>query len=298
MDNFRTGYVSIVGRPNVGKSTLLNRLFETKLSIVSRKPQTTRWNIQGIETIDRAQIIFIDTPGLQQRPGVALNRYMNREVMNALHHIDVVLFMVECMKWNLLDQNVLTALKHVPRDNIIILLNKLDKLKEKNKLLSFIGSIAKETGLTEILPVSASRGDGLDKLRPMLINRLPIAPPLYPADRITNKDPRFLVAEFIREKLFFRLGDELPYRLSTTIELFRENKNVIHIHAVIWVEKKGQKNIVIGKGGTLLKAVGIAARKDMEKLLEKKVNLKTWVRVKANWADSEQALRQLGYIQA
>lgn len=297
MDDFRTGYVSIIGRPNVGKSTLLNHLIEQKLSIVSRKPQTTRWNLLGIKTAANSQIIFIDTPGLQKEPKLALNQHMNREVSNTLGHIDIILFIVEALKWNELDENVISLLKQASEAEIFLVLNKIDNVTNKNDLLSFIDNVSKEINFTEVIPVSAKKGDGVDGLESTIIKYLPFAPALFPEDQITDRSERFFAAEFIREKLMTRLSDELPYHLSITIDEFKEKNNVLHIHACIWVERKGQKSIVIGKEGTVLKAVGKEARKDLEEMFDKKVNLKTWVKVKKKWTDSEQALKQFGYYE-
>jgi GTPase len=297
MNNFKTGYVSIIGKPNVGKSTLLNYMIDQKLSIVSRKPQTTRWNLQGIKTGNKAQIIFIDTPGLQKQPKSALNRHMNRGVTHSLEHIDIVLFVIEALKWNELDQNVVELLKDTHRNKLFLIINKVDKINDKSQLLSFIDMVANHIEFKEIIPVSVIKGSGLSNLESLLIENLPIAPPLYPDDQITNKNERFFAAEFIREQLILRLSDELPYRSSITIDEFKDEDNIIHIHASIWVETTGQKSIVIGKKGNVLKVVGKAARLELEKLYDKKVNLKSWVKVKSNWADSEQALRQLGYYE-
>jgi GTPase len=296
MNKFKTGYVSIIGRPNVGKSTLLNYMIDQKLSIVSRKPQTTRWNLQGIKTTESAQIIFIDTPGLQKQPKSALNRHMNRSVSHSLDHIDIVLFVVEGLKWNELDENVVELLKDVPKDKLFLIINKVDKIQDKNQLLSFIDTVSNHLEFKEIIPVSAIKGEGLTNLESLLIKDLPIAPPLYPDDQVTDRNERFFAAEFIREQLILRLSDELPYRLSITIDEFKDDDRIIHIHASIWVETKGQKSIVIGKEGKVLKAVGKAARLELERLYDKKVNLKTWVKVKTKWADSEQALKQFGYF--
>ena len=297
MNNFKTGYVSIIGKPNVGKSTLLNYMIDQKLSIVSRKPQTTRWNLQGIKTDNKAQIIFIDTPGLQKQPKSALNRHMNRGVTHSLEHIDIVLFVIEALKWNELDQNVVELLKDTHRNKLFLIINKVDKINDKSQLLSFIDMVSNHIEFKEIIPVSVIKGSGLSNLESLLIENLPIAPPLYPDDQITNKNERFFAAEFIREQLILRLSDELPYRSSITIDEFKDEDNIIHIHASIWVETTGQKSIVIGKKGNVLKVVGKAARLELEKLYDKKVNLKSWVKVKSNWADSEQALRQLGYYE-
>lgn len=297
MKEFRTGHVSIIGRPNVGKSTLLNYLIDQKLSIVSRKPQTTRWNLHGIKTSSDYQIIFIDTPGLQMQPRLALNRHMNREVSNSLDHIDIVLLLVEALKWNELDENVITLLKKTSTTKLFLIINKIDKISDKNDLLSFINTVSSKTDFKEVIPVSAIKGTGLKELESLITINLPVAPPLYPEEQVTDRSERFFAAEFIREKLISRLSDELPYRLSITIDEFKENNNVIHIHACIWVEKKGQKSIVIGKEGKVLKAAGKAARQDLEELYDKKVNLKTWVKVKTKWTDSEQALKQFGYYE-
>jgi GTP-binding protein Era len=297
MDEFKTGYVSIVGRPNVGKSTLLNHLIDQKLSIVSRKPQTTRWNLQGIKTSPESQIIFIDTPGLQKQPTLALNRHMNREVSHSLDHIDIVLFIVEALKWNELDENVVEALKNISSNKLFLVINKIDKVSDKSQLLSYIETISGMIEFKEIIPVSAIKENGLADLESLIVRDLPVAPAQFPEDQITDRNERFFAAEFIREQLISRLSDELPYRLSITIDEFKEDENIIHIHACIWVEKKGQKSIIIGKEGKVLKAVGQAARLELERLYGKKINLKTWVKVKSKWADSEQALKQFGYYE-
>lgn len=297
MKEFRTGYVSIIGRPNVGKSTLLNHLVEQKLSIVSRKPQTTRWNLLGIKTSSDSQIIFIDTPGLQKDPKLALNQQMNKAVSSTLNYIDIILFVVESLKWNELDDNVIELLKKASSAQLFLVLNKVDKIANKNELLSFISRVTSETEFREVIPISATKGTGLEELEAAIIKNLPFAPPLFPDDQVTDRSERFFAAEFIREKLMTRLSDELPYHLSITIEEFKERNNVLHIHAVIWVERKGQKSIVIGKDGSVLKAVGKEARKDLELMFDKKVNLKTWVKVKKKWTDSLQALKQFGYFE-
>ena len=283
MDEFKTGYVSIVGRPNVGKSTLLNHLIDQKLSIVSRKPQTTRWNLQGIKTSPESQIIFIDTPGLQKQPTLALNRHMNREVSHSLDHIDIVLFIVEALKWNELDENVVEALKNISSNKLFLVINKIDKVSDKSQLLSYIETISGMIEFKEIIPVSAIKENGLADLESLIVRDLPVAPAQFPEDQITDRNERFFAAEFIREQLISRLSDELPYRLSITIDEFKEDENIIHIHACIWVEKKGQKSIIIGKEGKVLKAVGQAARLELERLYGKKINLKTWVKVKSKW---------------
>lgn len=297
MKEFRTGYVSIIGRPNVGKSTLLNHLVEQKLSIVSRKPQTTRWNLLGIKTSSDSQIVFIDTPGLQKEPKLALNQQMNKAVSSTLNYIDIILFVVEASKWNELDENVIDLLKRTSSAKLFLVLNKVDKIANKNDLLSFINTVSKEIDFKEVIPISAIKGTGLEELESLIIKNLPVSPALFPEDQITDRSERFFAAEFVREKLMTRLSDELPYHLSITIDEFKEKNNVLHIHACIWVERKGQKSIVIGKEGSVLKAVGKEARKDLEEMFDKKVNLKTWVKVKKKWTDSEQALKQFGYYE-
>ena len=296
-NEYKTGYVSIIGRPNVGKSTLLNYMINQKLSIVSRKPQTTRWNLRGIKTGNDAQIIFIDTPGLQKQPKSALNRHMNRGVTHSLDHIDIILFVVEALKWNDLDENVVELLKGAQRNKLFLIINKVDKINDKSQLLSFIDMVSGHIEFKEIIPVSAIKGMGLTDLELLLIKNLPIAPPLYPEDQVTDKNERFFAAEFIREQLILRLSDELPYVSSITIDEFKDEDNIIHIHASIWVETRGQKSIIIGKNGNVLKVVGRAARLQLEKLFDKKVNLKSWVKIKSNWANSEQALKQFGYYE-
>ena len=296
MSAFRAGHIGLAGRSNVGKSTLLNRLLAQKLSIVSRKPQTTRCNIRGIKTTAEAQLIFIDTPGLQPRPRAALNRYMNQQARRALRDADLILFVVEALRWNALDRHVLAGLNATPRQKIIMVINKLDKWPDKNKLLRYMDDVSRQTGLTELFPVSARKGEGMARLESLIAQKLPLAPPPYPPDQITDQSERFFAAEFIREQLIRRLGHELPYRLMILIEDFKVVAGTVHIRACVWVEKKGQKSIVIGRQGAVLKRAGTAARKELERLLDKKVNLKTWVKLKPNWSDSEQALRQSGHF--
>ena len=294
MSEYRAGYISIVGRPNVGKSTLLNTLIDQKISIVSRKPQTTRYNLLGIKTTPDSQFIFIDTPGLQKKAEHALNRYMNKEVKNALGDIDIILFVVEALSWNELDENVVSILKNI-NAKIFLVINKVDKLSEKKQLLPFINEITNKINISEVIPVSAKKNEGIENLEELIRQNLPVGEAIYPEDYITDRNERFFAAEFLREKLMSRLGEEIPYRLTITIDSFKEINNVYHIHACIWVEKAGQKAIVIGKQGRVLKAAGQEARKELELLFDKKVNLKTWVKVKDKWTESEQALKQFGY---
>ena len=295
MKEFRSGHVSIIGKPNVGKSTLLNQLIDQKISIVSRKPQTTRWNINGIKTSNNYQIIFIDTPGLQINPKFTLNRYMNKEVSNSLIFVDIVLFVVEALNWNDLDVNVVKLLKNTKTTKLFLVLNKIDKIPKKDQLLSDINAISKEIEFDEIIPVSAIKDTGIKRLEELVASCLPVSQPFYPIEQITDRSERFFAAEYIREKLIIRLNDEIPYQLSVTIEEFNDTENLIHIDACIWVEKQGQKAIVIGKNGKVLKEVGRLARLELENLYDKKVNLKTWVKVKSKWSNSKTALKKFGF---
>ena len=294
-NQFRCGYVTLIGRPNVGKSTLMNHLLGQKLSIVSRKAQTTRWKLIGIKTTSNYQAIFIDTPGFQQSPKLALNRYMNKEVSSAIQHVDLVLFVIEALNWNALDE---TVLQFIQKQNImpILVINKIDKLDNKKELLPFIEQLSGQARFSDIVSISAMKGEALNRLENCIATSLPISDKIYPDDQITDRSERFFAAEFIREKLTRRLGNELPYRLSVTIEEFRHIGNIIHIGAVIWVEKPGQKAIVIGNGGKLLKDTGKEARLEMQNMFNSKVNLRTWVKVRKKWMDSEFALKEFGYM--
>jgi len=295
MKEFRSGHVSIIGKPNVGKSTLLNQLIDQKISIVSRKPQTTRWNINGIKTSSNYQIIFIDTPGLQINPKFTLNRYMNKEVSNSLIFVDIILFVVEALNWNELDVNVVKLLKNTKKTKLFLVLNKIDRIPKKDQLLSDINAISKEIEFDEIIPVSAIKDTGINRLEELVAESLPVSQPFYPIEQVTDRSERFFAAEFIREKLIIRLNDEIPYQLSVTIESFNDTGNLIHIDACIWVEKQGQKTIVIGKNGKVLKEIGRLARLELENLYDKKVNLKTWVKVKSKWSNSKTALKKFGF---
>ena len=295
MSKFRAGHVSIIGKPNVGKSTLLNQLINQKISIVTRKPQTTRWNINGIKTNNNYQIIFIDTPGLQISPKYTLNRYMNKEVSASLIFVDIIIFVTESLNWDELDYNVVRLLKRSDRSKLFLAINKIDKIPKKEMLLSEIDSISKRADFDEIIPISAIKGVGLDDLEKLVVKNLPISEPLYPINQITDRSERFFAAEFIREKLIMRLSDEVPYHTTVTIDEFRDNKDIIHIDACIWVEKEGQKPIVIGKDGKVLKEVGRLARIELETFFNKKVNLKTWVKIRNKWRDSKTVLKEFGY---
>lgn len=292
---YRCGYVAIIGRPNVGKSTLVNRLVGHKLSITSRKAQTTRHRLIGIKSSDRAQVIYVDTPGLHASGGRALNRYMNRAATGALVGVDVILFLLEAGRWSDGDAHVLKRLADADAP-IIAVVNKIDRIGDKQKLLPFIDELSKRAEFRDVVPISALRGSNTERLEELLIETLPVQPALYDEDQLTDRSERFLAAELVREKLTDRLGEELPYRLSVDIEAFQDEGGLLKIGAVIWVERSSQKGIVIGRQGRVLKAVGGDARKDMEALFERKVFLELWVKVKEGWSNDEQALARLGYV--
>lgn len=292
--DFKSGYVAIVGRPNVGKSTLLNTLVGQKISIATHKPQTTRHKILGIKTTGHYQMIFVDTPGFHLGETRAINRYMNRAALSALRDVDVVLFVIEAGRWKAEDQ---ALLEKIPDSGVpvIAVVNKVDSVRDKKELLPFMAALAERFAFHALLPVSARNREGVDQLERVIGDRLPRAPAYFDADQVTDKSLRFLTAEIIREKLYLALRQELPYSLTVEIEAFSEEPELNSISAVIWVEKSSHKGMVIGKQGQGLKAVGKAARKAMEALFEKKVFLQLWVKVKTDWSDDERALQSLGY---
>jgi GTP-binding protein Era len=292
--DYRCGFAAIVGRPNVGKSTLLNTLLKRKVSIVSPKPQTTRHRILGILTNEQAQIIFVDTPGLHAGGGRAMNRHMNRAAIASLTDSDVNLFVIEALRWMDEDQKVLEQL--IARGQpIIAIVNKVDKVFPKERLLPYMEELTRRTQFAEIIPLSGLKGSGLDDLPRVLAKYLPQSPPHFPADQVTDRSEPFQASEIIREKLTYRLRQELPYGLTVAIERFEEEEGRLMVNAVIWVERTGQKAIVIGQGGEQLKEVGRSARLEMNELFKKPVHLELWVKVKENWSDNENALRQLGF---
>ena len=290
----RCGFVAVVGRPNVGKSTLINAIVGHKISIVTPKPQTTRHRILAVESKPGCQIIFVDTPGLHRNAGKAMNRMMNRTATNALIDADVVLFMTEANRWTDEDQDVLERLQltSVPA---IALLNKTDKVHPKKLLLQALAEMAERYEFADMIPISAKREDNLDQLMKILPGILPESAPLFPQDMITDRSKSFLAAEIIREKLTLSLRQEIPYGLSVQIERYTEEESAIEIHAVIWVERDSQKGIVVGKGGSVLKKVGRAARIELKAREGIPVHLELWVKVKDNWADNEKDLLRLGY---
>lgn len=290
----KVGYIAIVGRPNVGKSTLLNHLIGQKVSITSRKAQTTRHRITGIRTDADVQYIFVDTPGFQTQHQSALNRVMNRSVTQTLSNVDVVLFVIEVMRFDARDEKVLALL---PRNQpVVLVLNKVDKVDDKEKLLPFIEKMSALFPFAAIVPVSAQRGGPqLDQLLQEIRSHLPEGMPMYGEDEITDRSERFLAAEIVREKVFRLSGDEVPYSVSVEIEKFEVEGKLRRIFAAIIVDRESQKPILIGKNGEKLKEMATQARKDMEKLFDGKVYLEVWVKVKGGWADDERALKSLGY---
>jgi len=292
--DFRCGYIALVGRPNVGKSTLLNRILGQKISITSRRPQTTRHRVLGIKTLDSAQLIYVDTPGIHDYSGRAMNRHMNRTASSALLDVDVVIFLVDGSRWTADDDLVLTKLDKLDCP-VILAVNKIDLLANRDELLPRLQELSGKRSFEQVIPISAAKGDNVTALEAAIETLLPQAPAMFPEDQVTDRSVRFLAAELVREKLFRKLGRELPYGLTVEIESFRSEPAITHIHALIWVERKSQKTIVIGKQGRVLKEVGMEARKDIEALIDGKVNLKLWVKIKEGWADDERALRSLGY---
>jgi len=294
MSLIRCGYVAIVGRPNVGKSTLLNYILGQKISITSRKPQTTRHQVLGIKTEGDTQVIFVDTPGLHKNADKAINRYMNRAASSALVDVDVAVFVVDRTNWTEEDEFVLQHLRRA-RCPVILAINKIDLLDNKNELLPYIQKASDSGGYADIVPLSALNSNNLDQLEKCIEEKLPEAIHFFPEDQITDRSQRFMVAELVREKIMRQLGDELPYSMAVEIENFSQEGEVIHISALIYVEREGQKKILIGKGGSRLRSIGQEARKDMESLLDCKVMLRLWVKVKSGWSNDERALRSLGY---
>lgn len=291
----RCGFVAIVGRPNVGKSTLLNHILGQKLSITSRKPQTTRHQILGIKTEGADQIIYVDTPGLHKdEKGKALNRFMNQAASDALRYVDLVVFLVDRTRWTEEDEIVLEKLRYVTCP-VILVVNKIDQLKQKHELLPQIDELASKREFVAIMPMSAKQGHNVAELEQLVSRYLPEGPHHYPEDQITDRSSRFVVAEIVREKLMRNLGDEVPYGVTVEIEAFEHDGQLLTISALILVERDGQKRIVIGDKGSVLKTIGRDARIDIEKMFECKVMLNLWVKVRRGWSDDERALRSLGY---
>lgn len=289
------GLIAIVGRPNVGKSTLLNALLGQKISITSRKPQTTRHRILGILTENNHQAVLVDTPGLHGDEKRAINRLMNRAAASSIAEVELILFLVEGTHWTSDDDLVLNKIKKSGAPCILIV-NKSDNVQDKEELLPHLQKLGEMHNFTDIVPVSASKGDNVDKIKAMCLAALPAGDFWFPEDYITDRSSRFMASEIIREKLMRFTGDELPYSTTVEIEQFKvDDKGILHINALILVERTTQKRMVIGNKGERLKTIGQEARRDMEELFEQKVFLESWVKVKSGWADDERALRSLGY---
>ena len=291
----RCGYVAIVGRPNVGKSTLLNHILGQKLCITSRKPQTTRHTLLGIKTEEHLQMIFVDTPGIHTNQERAINRVMNRSAASVISDVDVVIFVVDRFEWGEADEYVARYLSNstVP---VIVALNKVDMIEDKQALLPHLQFLSGKVDAVELLPLSALRKTNLDELEEKIKAYMPERMHMFPEDQITDRSERFLAAEIVREKITRQLGAEVPYQVTVEIEEFRVEQKITHISALILVERDGQKKIIIGSNGERIKKIGAQARADMETLLDCKVMLRTWVKVRSGWSDDERALRSLGYM--
>jgi len=292
---FKSGYVAIIGRPNVGKSTLINRVLGQKLCITSRRPQTTRHRILGIKTSDDSQLVYVDTPGLHIDDKRAMNRYMNRAAASSIDDVDVILFLVDGMNWTEEDERVLERLKQNAKAPVILVINKVDKLADKEVLLPQIEKLATYFDFANVLPISARKGVNVEQLEQEIKKLIPEGELIFPEDQITDRSSRFLAAELIREQLFRHLGQELPYSITVEIEQFDDEEKLYRLGAVIYVERDGQKSIVIGKKGALLKSVGKDARLEMQRLFGRKVFLRLWVKVREGWGDNERMLKNLGY---
>ncbi|RMG27496.1 MAG: GTPase Era [Gammaproteobacteria bacterium] len=290
---YRSGLVALVGRPNVGKSTLLNQLLGYKISITSPRPQTTRHRILGIHTTEGAQTVYVDTPGVHKGRGKALNRALNRTALDSLQQVDLAVMVAQALAWTREDEQVLRHVLAAGRP-VILAVNKVDRVRPRTRLLPYLKAVSERADFAAIVPLSALKGENLQALEAEVRARLPVGPPLFEPDRITDRSQRFLAAERIREKLFRRLGQELPYGLTVEIERFEELPRLIRLHALIWVEKPSHKPIVIGHRGRVLKAVGTEARRELEALFGKRIHMELWVKVREGWSDDERALRQLG----
>ncbi|HIM22305.1 MAG TPA: GTPase Era [Gammaproteobacteria bacterium] len=290
----KTGMVSLIGKTNVGKSTLLNQLVEQKVSITSRKPQTTRQRLLGIKTDGSNQIIYVDTPGFHQGHKRALNKFMNKTALSSIEGVDIVLFVVDALNFSPTDEHLLNRVP--PKDNqVMLVINKIDKVAKKEKLMPFVEEVIKLFPFSEVIPISALKRKNIDILEKEITKRLPVGAHLYPEDQIAGSSERFLASEIIREKCISRVGDEIPYRLSVVIDSFKEEDKLITIDGTIYIEKESQKGIVIGEQGKRLKAIGTAARKELEGMLDNKVMLRLWVKVKKDWTNDRSALNFMGY---
>ena len=290
----KVGYIALVGRPNAGKSTLLNHLVGQKICITSRRPQTTRHRIHGIKTTPAGQAIFVDTPGIHAEQKKAMNRYLNKTASSALAGVDVIVWVVDSWKWHEENEVVLAQLRNA-NCPVILAINKIDQCEDKEALLPFLDSASKRFGFAAIVPISALKNINLDRLEETIMGLLPEGGLIFPEDQVTDRTERFFAAEIIREKLIRSLGQEVPHAIAVQVESYTEEEKLTRIHAIIWVEREGQKAIVIGKEGEVLKKVGQRAREEMEKMFERKVYLNLWVKVKKGWSDNEGVMQSLGY---
>lgn len=291
----RCGLVALVGRPNVGKSTLMNHLLGQKVSITSRKPQTTRHRIHGILTRDNYQLVFADTPGIHRGQQRALNHYMNQSARSALSDVDVICFMVDALKWTDGDEHVMSLL---PKTGVplVLLVNKTDTIDKKDMLLPHIHSITQQRKFDEVIPVSALQGHNLDQLENELAKRVPEGDFWFDDEQLTDRSVRFMAAEIVREKIVRQLGQELPHQITVEIAQWEDGPKFTDIHATILVERRGQKKIIIGDKGQRIKQIGIDARKDIQELIQRKVMLNLWVKIRSGWSDDDRALQSLGYL--
>lgn len=288
------GFVSLSGRTNVGKSTLLNSFFQKKITITSRKPQTTRNRILGILSEENSQIVFLDTPGVHLGYKRQLNKVMNKLASQCYEEVDLVLFLIDRTKWQQEEDKILESLRNLNKP-VVLVINKIDRLKEKSKLYAFIDEISKKFNFLAIIPISALRKDNLLELKNIIQNNLEIGPSHFPENEITEFSEAFYISEIIREKAINRLGDELPYRINVVIEKINEHKKLKTIYAAIITESKSQKGIILGKQGSMIKAIGTASRKELEKEFSKKVNLQLWVKANKNWTNDVNKLKKFGF---
>ena len=294
LKNKKSGYISIVGKTNVGKSTLLNEILGQKVAITSRKPQTTRHRLLGIKTIADSQMIFIDTPGFHKGHKRALNQYMNKVASSAMKGVDVLIYVIEGLNWTEEDQELMSQIPEGYETSILVI-NKTDKIEQKEDLLPFIGSMSELNKFSDIIPLSALKKQNVSSLVDSILLKIPEGEHIYPSDQVVDVSERFLASEIIREKCITRVGDELPYRISVAIDKFKEEDKITHIDATLFVEKSSQKGMLIGSSGSKLKSIGTAARLELEEVLQTKIMLNLWVKVKSGWSDDEAMLSTMGY---